>query len=293
MGLRRIADADVLSWRFGGIDDARVSPLGRRGKCGLAAGPLPFWPYIARQAPRWTSHPFTEQHQQAPRPSIPNHVHSRTRLDRLSSPPHENRPLSSTSDTVQSRLDFVETAAAPHRLYRVAQDIHHSNVTMTRTSSSPPQADIPLLYRLVFLYIEPISTLLGAFYAQYRQSLYLQLTHAASAPPLLPTGTSVVLTQLANLYFLLCINEALVLRSTTDLKVWKTFLFGLLVADFGHLFSVRLVGSWVYWQFWEWNSMDLGNVPFVYFLAVVRIFFLAGVGIGSVEAGRTKTLKST
>jgi hypothetical protein len=152
--------------------------------------------------------------------------------------------------------------------------------TTTTTLSSAPAHAVPAVYRLVFLYIEPLSTLLGAFYAHYQQPLYLQLTHPASAPQTVPAGTSIVLTQLANLYLLLCINEALVLRSTTDLKVWKTFLFGLLVADLGHLYSVRTVGSWVFWKFWAWNAIDVGNVPFVYFLALVRILFLAGVGFG-------------
>ncbi|KAF1948977.1 hypothetical protein CC80DRAFT_485217 [Byssothecium circinans] len=150
---------------------------------------------------------------------------------------------------------------------------------MMTISTSPP-ASIPVLYRLVFLYVEPVSTLLGAVHAHLYQAKYLHLTHSASAPQhgLIPTSTSIVLTQLANLYLLLCINEAMVLRATTDLRVWKTFLFGLLVADFGHLYSVRLVGSWVYWQFWEWNAIDVGNVPYVVFLAVVRMLFLAGVG---------------
>lgn len=149
---------------------------------------------------------------------------------------------------------------------------------------SPSRAAIPTLYRLVFLYIEPVSTFTGAVYAHFLQSKYLDLTHAASAPgPSVPLSTSIVLTQLANLYFLLCINEALVLRATQDLKVWKTFILGLLIADVGHLYSVRLVGHWVYWQFWEWNAIDWGNVGFVYFLALTRIFLLAGVGLGGDE----------
>ncbi|KAF2106142.1 hypothetical protein BDV96DRAFT_338808 [Lophiotrema nucula] len=148
---------------------------------------------------------------------------------------------------------------------------------MTRTRRS---AAIPTLYRLVFLYIEPLSTLTGAVHAHYLQSKYLELTHAASAPgQSVPLSTSIVLTQLANLYFLLCLNEALVLRATDDVKVWKTFILGLLVADFGHLYSVRLVGSWVYWEVWKWNAIDWGNVGFVYFLAAVRLFLLAGVGL--------------
>lgn len=149
---------------------------------------------------------------------------------------------------------------------------------MTNTSPSPA---IPAWYRILYLYIEPVSTFVGAVYAHHFQSTYLQLTHPDSAPvEPLPLGTSVVLTQLANLYLLLCINEALVLRATTDLHVWKTFLFGLLVADLGHLYSVHQVGTWVYWRFWDWNAIDIGNVPFVYLLACSRVLFILEVGFG-------------
>ncbi|KAH7136083.1 hypothetical protein B0J11DRAFT_178284 [Dendryphion nanum] len=150
---------------------------------------------------------------------------------------------------------------------------------MTNTS-------IPAFYRLVFLYIEPISTLVGAIHAHYFQHEYLGLTHAASAPlpgSAIPISTSIVLTQLANLYLLLCINEALLLRATQDLKVWKTFLFGLLVADVGHLYSVSPAGLAIYWQFWSWNAIDWGNIAFVYFLILVRIALFAGLGFGTGE----------
>jgi hypothetical protein len=183
---------------------------------------------------------------------------------------------SRASLTATSRLAAESVAAgqpAPPRTVMMA-------TRSPRPSNSESRhADIPMPYRLVFLYLEPLSTLVGAIHAHYQQSKYLTLTHAASAPAEIPVSTSIVLTQLANLYLLLCINEALVLRATSDLKVWKTFLFGLLVADLGHLYSVRLVGAWVYWRFWEWNAIDWGNVGFVYFLAVVRICMLAGVGV--------------
>ncbi|PVH96751.1 hypothetical protein DM02DRAFT_616966 [Periconia macrospinosa] len=161
--------------------------------------------------------------------------------------------------------------------------------TMTKTPSHSP---IPPLYRLLFLYIEPVSTLVGAIAAHFFQQNYLILTHAASANPhQVPLGTSIVLTQLANLYLLLCLNEALVLRATHDVKVWKTFLFGLLVADLGHLYSVRLVGNWVYWKFWLWNAIDIGNIPFVIFLAISRTMFLLNVGFASRAGSRADVKK--
>lgn len=145
----------------------------------------------------------------------------------------------------------------------------------------------PTPYRLFFLYIEPVSALVGAFFAHFRQDDYLLLTHAASAPApgQIPTGTSIVLSQLANLYLLFTLNEALVLRSTSDLRVWKTVLFGLLIADLGHLWSVRQLGLDIYlpWNFARWNAIDWGNIPFVYLGASMRAAFISGVGMGRLE----------
>jgi hypothetical protein len=140
-------------------------------------------------------------------------------------------------------------------------------------------ARIPAFYRLVFLWVEPVSILLGAVYAHSLQSTYLTLTHPASAPGAsVPVSTSIVMTQLANLYLGLMILEASVLRATADCKVWRAFIIGLLVADVGHLYSVAPAGGWMYWQYWRWNAIDWGNVGFVYFLATTRICMLLGVG---------------
>jgi len=119
----------------------------------------------------------------------------------------------------------------------------------------PPKFSLPLPYRIFFLLIEPFSALVGAYYAHFHQPTYLSLTHLASSPPAtqpLPLSTSIPLSQLANLYLLFAINEALVLRSTSDLTVWRTLLFGLLVADGGHLWSVSGKGWGVYVSFDFW-----------------------------------------
>ena len=100
------------------------------------------------------------------------------------------------------------------------------------------------------------------------------MTHPLSAPRSnhpVPLATSIVLNQLANLYLLFAINEGLVLRSSTNIKTWKTLLVGLLIADVGHLWSVRALGTEVYWYLPSWNAMTAGNVGFVY---VVRFGYL-------------------
>ena len=147
-----------------------------------------------------------------------------------------------------------------------------------RATADEPR--IPLLYRLFFLYVEPISALFGAYFSFFAQSTYLSLTHLPSAPQgSIPLCTQVVLSQLSNLYLLFAINEAVVLRSTRDLTVWKAVLFGLLIADFGHLWSVNVLGWDVYWKFEGWNAIDWGNVGFVYVGALMRTCFLLEIGL--------------
>lgn len=155
----------------------------------------------------------------------------------------------------------------------------------TKAAKEPEQAtqvQLPAFYRLFFLLIEPISALVGAYFAHFRKHDYLSWTHAASAPASasddIPVVTSVVLSQLANLYLLFTLNEALVLRATADQRVWKTLLFGLLIADLGHLYSLLPLGTDIYWRADLWNAMDYGNVPFVYLGASMRIAFLLGIG---------------
>ncbi|MCJ1465453.1 hypothetical protein MMC07_004071 [Pseudocyphellaria aurata] len=136
------------------------------------------------------------------------------------------------------------------------------------------------IYRAFFLFIEPVSALVGAYYACFEQTAYLQLTHASSAPEAItPISTRIILTQLSNLYAFFAINEALVLRSTTDLTVWRTVLVTLLLADIGHLCSVSPLGAQIYWNVFAWNAIDWGNVGFVYLGALMRLSFLLGVGV--------------
>lgn len=141
---------------------------------------------------------------------------------------------------------------------------------------------LPIVYRASFLFIEPVFALAGAIIAHFKPVEYLQMTHSASAPVAaasLPLSTRVVLTQLANLYLLFALNEALILRKTSDLRVWRTVLLGMLVADFGHLYSVMPLGTDIYWKITGWNIMDFGNIGFVYAGACLRMAFLLGFGL--------------
>ena len=151
---------------------------------------------------------------------------------------------------------------------------------------------MPSFYKFFFLYIEPFATIIGAYYSFLQQQIYLDLTHSISSPQHgIPVSTQIVLTQLSNLYFCFALIEALVLRATSDLKVWRTLLICLLIADFGHLYSVHAVGWQVYWNVLGWNAIDWGNVAFVYAGATMRICFLSGLGVG--RSGGSAVRRST
>lgn len=153
-------------------------------------------------------------------------------------------------------------------------------VKMSDSTGNKAQC-IPSVYRIFFLYLEPLASLVGAYYAFHKPYEYLQWTHAASTSKVLaiPLSTIIVLNQLSNLYFLFAINEALVLRATSDISVWRTLLLGLLVADVGHLYSIHPLGLEIYWSVLRWNPIDWGNIAFVYAGATMRLCFLAGMGV--------------
>lgn len=154
-------------------------------------------------------------------------------------------------------------------------------------------AGIPYVYQAFFLYIEPIATAVGAYYAHFGQTEYLKLTVPSLASSILGPSMveSIVLTQLANMYFVFALNEALVLRATSDRHVWRIFLLGLLIADFGHIYSIRVMGLDTYWKFWEWNSIYWGNLGFVYVGATLRTCFLLGLGLVDGSSSGTTSAK--
>ncbi|CAH0048980.1 unnamed protein product [Clonostachys solani] len=149
---------------------------------------------------------------------------------------------------------------------------------------------LPVVYSIFFLFIEPISALVGAFYSHFRQARYLELLNSASAPQAgepVPLSTSVAMSQLANMYLFFALNEAFVLRASPDIRIWRAVLLVLLIADVGHFYSMKDLGPQIYYDVGSWNAADWGNVPWVYMGAVLRLCFLGGVGLG-----KWKTLKT-
>jgi hypothetical protein len=142
-------------------------------------------------------------------------------------------------------------------------------------------AQVALYYRIFFLYVEPVTALIGFIAAAFYPSFYLsELTPSAPLPATLDTATLVSLRQLANLYLLFAFNETFILRATNDLRVWRTLVLGMLIADFGHLATLTPLGLGVFWKVTSWGLMEAGHIAFVYMGAATRTCFLLGVGSG-------------
>ncbi|KAI0774660.1 hypothetical protein BD413DRAFT_535478 [Trametes elegans] len=182
----------------------------------------------------------------------------------------------------------------PHNR-RIAAPRPWKQLRLTTIMSADELSAIPLAYRLFFLYIEPISAIVGAFYAGLKPTEYLTYLAAsaasvknAQAPP---TPTLISLYQLANLYVLFALNEHFVLSSTRSRRTWRWLLFGLLVADLGHLATMVPLAqekgyAAVFLRCRAWNAMEWGSVGFVYAGATMRTSFLLGVGLRG--GGRSK-----
>ncbi|PSS08859.1 hypothetical protein PHLCEN_2v3474 [Hermanssonia centrifuga] len=156
-----------------------------------------------------------------------------------------------------------------------------------------------IYYRIFLLYVEPISAIVGSYYAAGQPLLYLNFLSAKPLPisQYPDTPTLISLYQLSNLYLLFALNEHLVLSSTRSLLTWRRLLFCLLLADFGHLATMIPLGlekglSEVFLKFWSWNAMEWGSVGFVYIGALTRICFLMGLGVNVRRAGQLSNTRA-
>jgi hypothetical protein len=145
---------------------------------------------------------------------------------------------------------------------------------------------IPLAYRLLFLYIDPVAALFGAYLLMRDPARFLATMSPAAA---LAASNKVVYDQLAATYVLLAWTEGVVLRiagtpraSGVTMRVWKGVLAGALVCDIMHLWgSWAALGGEVFWNPIRWRGEDWGNLGFLWIIAAARLGFLLGAGFGS------------
>ncbi|KAH8125016.1 hypothetical protein LI328DRAFT_133485 [Trichoderma asperelloides] len=136
---------------------------------------------------------------------------------------------------------------------------------------------IPFAYRALFLYFEPAAALFGALLLHFRPEIFL---NTMSPVAKYAADNQVIYDQLFATYTLFAFNEAVILRITKDLRVWKALLVGILVCDAIHLYgSWAALGGAVFWDVRSWRPEDWANLGSLWGQAAVRMAFLAGVGL--------------
>jgi hypothetical protein len=100
----------------------------------------------------------------------------------------------------------------------------------------------------------------------------------------------VIFDQLAATYFLFAFNEAVVLRLTADVRVWKALLFGIACCDAVHIWgtSQALGGLHVLISPGLWRWQDWVNLLMLYIPISMRLAFCCGVGLGGLQGKGVK-----
>lgn len=86
--------------------------------------------------------------------------------------------------------------------------------------------------------------------------------------------------QLAATYLCFGVMEALVLRCTHDMKVWRAVVFALFLCDLGTGYAAWAeMGTREFWCPWVWEGRDGVMMGMNWVPLVVRAAFLLGIGI--------------
>ena len=142
-------------------------------------------------------------------------------------------------------------------------------------------------YRIWFTWVDPAAIVPTVYFLLVNPAVYM----SALIPPSMSTPNpdhALLFHSMAALYAFLGLQLIVLLRITDDLKVWRVFQAGILMVDFALMASqyvsleqqgrLHLKGI---------RGDDWAAFIFTALVAVIRIFFLAGVGVKS----KTKATK--
>lgn len=147
---------------------------------------------------------------------------------------------------------------------------------------------VPLLYRILFTYVDPLFCLLGAYTHLFDPLTTLTGYSASFAQPA-PTEAIHLLDSMAGFFLLLGIVEGFLLRARgRDVVVWRTVMAGGAVLDacmtLGAVRALQADGR-TDMQGWRGDDYRLvvGNAVF----GVIRLACTLGVGMGKGEKGKS------
>jgi len=166
---------------------------------------------------------------------------------------------------------------------------------------------LPGVYKALFLYIEPITTILPAVLIWLKPGA-AWFHHALIPAPYEPVAnvdarTRMAIWQLGNCYLLLGMLSSLVFRAIRDAlpnnpagqeRILGASLLAMAIADATHI-AATLIGlpDSIRYHPELWNSATHGNISFVTVLLLFRLAWFAGLGrtryyFGQRSGGKTK-----
>jgi len=154
------------------------------------------------------------------------------------------------------------------------------------SSIDPRISKINPFYRIFLLYIEPVLALSGAYLAFFQPARFLVGTAPSPiSTPFLPSSSitpdpviKFLCADIAALYVLFTINEAVVLRLTRDYSVWRAVVFAMLVCDVGHVYGIYEADPVGSLSIAGWTMEEAINNGILGFGVILRVAFLLGVG---------------
>lgn len=146
-------------------------------------------------------------------------------------------------------------------------------------SSPSAKAALPFIYRLIILTIEPVCAVMGSIMVIRDPAKYAGITtrHSLTFTP----DTAFLYTGLGGSWLYFAFIEAVVLRLTDDLFLWRVLCFGMLFSDFLFIHSMaQAVGGWqVYSKLAEWTAEDWVCMAATAPMVLSRIFIVLGIGL--------------
>jgi hypothetical protein len=159
---------------------------------------------------------------------------------------------------------------------------------MDQKSSTPTHG--LLIYKIFLLWFEPFAAASATIQTLFTRKPFLEIiTPALADIQASPTPVeSLLLVQLGSMYLYAAFVGAVLLRyvGVQRLDIWRLVVFGQTLSDVGHLYGLWLVARLVgaesaFWNPMEWRTEDVMNIALTWFGFLLRIAFLAGIGVKS------------
>ena len=151
-------------------------------------------------------------------------------------------------------------------------------------------APIPLLYRIFFLYIDPIICLSGIYLFFFDHHTFIQngvpgvISSQVSPISTLSPLNNYLITALGSYSVFVFVMQIFLLHQFKDtprglnIKIWRTVQFGILLIDLGLLYGVYVTDPKAALDVSGWRIGDWTNNAILGLVVLVRSAFLVGIG---------------